>query len=138
MRIGQGIARVGIDQFRTAGRTRLGDRFSPRIGTGSGPTNMAAAGVAPLATLGAVLAVQQADDALARRRRARQRGEQLLDSLEQLHLDLLGGRLTESGLKRLQKLAAEQRERSSDPVLDATLDEIELRAAVELAKLERR
>jgi hypothetical protein len=38
----------------------------------------------------------------------------------------------------LSRLVKEGRDRADDPRLDSLLDEIDLRAAVELAKLERR
>lgn len=48
------------------------------------------------------------------------------------------GTLPRERLDRLTRLLAERRGEIDDPRLAALIDEIELRAAVELAKLERR
>jgi hypothetical protein len=93
----------------------------------------AATGVAALASLDAVLALQGLPDAAERRRRAVRHGHALLDGLEALRLALLDGSLSSATLRQL----AERREPLGEPRLDAVLAEIELRAAVEVAKLER-
>jgi hypothetical protein len=61
----------------------------------------------------------------------------LLDRLDELRLGLLGGRLSMAALERLTLLVAENRGKVDDPRLTQILDEIEVRAAVELAKLGR-
>ncbi len=95
----------------------------------------AAAGTAGAAPLDSLLALQEVPDALVSRARAKHRGEELLDQLEQVRLGLLAGRLSRDRLERLVRLAAEQQELRDDPRLSEILAEIELRAAVELAKL---
>lgn len=136
MRIGQSFGPAGVGPRRgIAGRA--GDTgFAERIG-GRAAGGAAAAGLAPLTSLGAVLALQEVDDPLAGRRRARERGDRLLDTLEEVRLALLDGRLPAAKLQALRQLATAQRGRADDPKLEAVLDEIELRTAVELAKLER-
>lgn len=62
----------------------------------------------------------------------------MLDVLEELRSAMLDGPLSHGQLIDLQKLLAERREPSNDAALEAMIDEIELRAAVELAKIERR
>ena len=138
MRIGQGFGPAGVGLPRGVER-RSGDAgFAERVGArpASGGA-AAAAGLAPLTSLGALLAVQAVDDPLTGRRRARERGERLLDALDELRLALIEGRLPARKLGALQTLVSEQRANADDPQLQAVLDEIELRAAVELAKLER-
>jgi hypothetical protein len=138
MRIGQSYGPAGIGLPRGVDR-RSGDAgFAERIGgrPASGPAG-AAAGLAPLTSLGAILAVQAVEDPLAGRRRARQRGEQLLDALDELRIALIDGRVPAAKLGALRQLVSEQRGRADDPAMQAVLDEIELRTAVELAKLER-
>ena len=61
----------------------------------------------------------------------------LLDELDQLRLDLLTGTLPRARLERLAALSAAQRERIDDPRLAQIIEEIELRVAVELAKLDQ-
>lgn len=84
-----------------------------------------------------LLSLQEVGDALGGRRRAMARGEKLLNSLEALRLALLGGGLPRAQLMALANLAHDHAPRVDDPRLAEILSEIELRAAVELAKLER-
>ena len=97
----------------------------------------AASGGASLGQVDSLLALQEVSDSLTVDGRARKRGEDLLDELEKLRLGLLAGTMPREQLVRLNRLLAEQREQVADPRLAAIVAEIELRAAVELAKLER-
>ena len=81
----------------------------------------------------AMLALQAAEDPLAGRRKQVRRGRSVLDALDALKVDLLSGRLSDGHLNQLMALIGQARERS-DPGLDMLLDDIELRARVELAK----
>lgn len=83
------------------------------------------------------LFMQEVSDEQVSRQRAYQQGKQTIQVLEQLHRDLLMGVVPEATLSRLQTTIDRQRETFTDPRLKEMLDEIELRAAVELAKLER-
>ncbi len=88
---------------------------------------------APLQSVDALLALQSVDDVLTGRRKAMKRGNDVLDTLEDLKLDLLAGTIEPAKLRRLLRLV-EDRTPSGDAPLDSVLDEIELRAKVELAK----
>jgi hypothetical protein len=106
-----------------------GDDGGPGAVTGTGPTG----GIESL------LALQQVDsDGRAPNRRARQRGENLLSGLEKLRDNLLTGGIAPQTLHNLQQQLAQQREQIMDPRLHEIIDEIDLRAAVELAKWQRR
>jgi hypothetical protein len=99
----------------------------------------AAAPPAPPTTVGTVsglLTVQEVPDELGRRRRAVRRGDAMLDRLDELRLGLLTGRLPRQRLDELAHLARTARETVDDPRLALVLDEIDLRVAVELAKLD--
>jgi hypothetical protein len=50
---------------------------------------------------------------------------------------LLMGAIPQSKLSQLSRLARDQRDGTLDPALSAILDDIEVRAEVELAKLEQ-
>lgn len=95
-------------------------------------------GVSAVSTLDALIALQEVDEPLGRRRRAVKRASRLLDELDRLKLGLLADELSEADLHSLAEAVKEQREATSDPALEAVLDQIEARAAVELAKLEAR
>ncbi len=114
--------------------------FAPatRSDSAAGPTR--ASGPAPLTSLAGVLAAQQVEaveDVAERRRRALRRAERLLDLLDELRRGLLEGRLSAGLGVRLQAVLQEARAAVEDPKLEAVLQEVELRAAVEAAKLER-
>ncbi len=96
------------------------------------------AGTAPAGALDALLAVQQAaDDGEGNRRQAGARAHDLLDRLDELRRFILAGRVPRHHLEALAQAAATARPQVSDPRLGEVLDEIDLRAQVELAKLAR-
>ncbi len=104
----------------------------------AGEAESAAPGAAPaVAPTDALLSLQEVPDAVARNARARRHGEDLLDRLDELRLNLLLGRLSPGRIEALARAVAAQRDQASDPRLAEILEEIELRAAVELAKLGR-
>jgi len=90
--------------------------------------------------IAALLVTQGVGDALEReaRRRLVQYGEDLLDRLEELRHGLLMGAIPKEKLIALAQMVRSRRDTISDPNLTAVLDEIELRAEVELAKLSPR
>lgn len=105
-----------------------------------GTESEAAAAVSGLNGLLSIQEVGAADDATSgrqRRTRLMQRGEDLLDRLEEVRLGLLLGAIPKDRLLDLARMVRERREQGQDRQLDALLDEIELRAEVELAKLAR-
>lgn len=104
----------------------------------SPPTNAnAPAAAASLAGLDAVLLLQaESETPQERRRRSAKRGQDLLDGLDRLKAALLGGRVAPQELRAIAGRLAERSGSSGDPRLDTIMAEIELRAAVELAKLE--
>ena len=105
----------------------------------AGPSRPAAgtAPAVPLAGLDAILTLQGSEDApQERRRRCLKRGHDLLDGLDRLKAAILGGRVATHELQAIAGRLAERADASGDPRLDGLVAEIELRAAVELAKLE--
>ncbi len=118
----------------SAGAPGFEPLMTPSAAGASGVT--AAGGVAGVSSLGALLALQEVGGPLERRRRAVGRAGKILEALEDLKLDLLEGRLSPHALETLTRSVREQRSLTDDPRLEGVLDEIETRAAVELAKLE--
>ena len=82
-----------------------------------------------------LLALQEVADAHGGRRRAVARGQNLLDRLDELRLAMLTGVVPRADLMALARLSRESVPFIDDPRLAEILAEIELRAAVELAKL---
>jgi hypothetical protein len=103
----------------------------------SGPAGVTtAAGVAHVSSLDALMALQEVGGPLERRRRAVRRADTILDALEDLKIELLEGALNPRILESLTRAVREQRALTDDPKLEDLLDQVETRAAVELAKLE--
>ena len=97
------------------------------------------AGTPALGDLASLLALQGVpveDDRREKRRKAVHRGLDLLDVLEGVKLDLLAGGVPSDRLERLVHLLGLRRP-SGDDGLDALIDDVELRARVELAKFGR-
>ena len=92
--------------------------------------------VAPIGGGLGLLGLQEVSEDEVKKRKAVKKGRFTLDALSQLRDAMLMGSLPLSTLRNLEKLVAEERGTTTDPVLNAILDDIELRAAVELAKLE--
>jgi len=84
-----------------------------------------------------LLALQEVGDAQTGRRRAIARGQRLLDHLDELRLAMLTGVVSRTELMTLARLSRENAPLVEDPKLAEILAEIELRAAVELAKLDQ-
>lgn len=94
------------------------------------------AGPGPIAALDAILTLQGMDDSTDGRSKGLKHGEQLLDMLDQVRDGLLAGGIPRITLNRLANAVTRRHESFVDPRLQGVLDEIELRAHVELAKLE--
>jgi Mrp family chromosome partitioning ATPase len=84
----------------------------------------------------ALLALQDVGGPTERKRRAVSRAGRLLDVLDEVKVGLLDGDLSTHQLDRLRRALRDERALTDDPKLEAVLEEIEVRAAVEMAKLE--
>lgn len=91
---------------------------------------------APPPALSSILALQEISDDELNRTKAIKRGKEALDTLDQLRLDLLAGRLPLARLRQMEKFVKENKSNELDADLRVTLEEIELRVTVELAKIE--
>ena len=86
----------------------------------------------------ALLSVQEVGDPVAdRRRRSLLQGHDVLDRLDELRHGLLTGTFPADKLDDLLRVVRIQHDRAVDPQLRDVLQEIEVRASVELAKLGR-
>jgi hypothetical protein len=95
-----------------------------------------ALGVGGIASVDALLALQEVDGPGERRRRAVRRAGRILDVLDEMRLALLDGRADPATAQKLAQAVREERLAVEDPRLSGVLDEIETRARVELAKVE--
>ena len=120
---------------RRSGRTAAGgERCFARALAGTPEPAPSPAGAGPVHALNALLAVQEVGDSTDGRARARRRAESLLDRLEDLRLAIMLGEVPLDHLERLAGQLAQRQETVNDPKLAQIINEIEIRAAVELAK----
>lgn len=94
------------------------------------------AGPGPIAALDSILMLQGMDDTTQGKSKAMAHGEQLLDLLDSVRDGLLAGGIPRATLNKLAAAVTRRHEAFADPKLQDVLDQIELRAHVELAKLE--
>ncbi|MEE2567048.1 flagellar assembly protein FliX [Hyphobacterium marinum] len=113
------------------------DGFS--VGSASGQRAAAPAagtsGASGVSSVDAILALQSVGDFKEAKKQATGRALSMLDVLDDLKLALLEGGIPQSRLVALMDLLRSRREATNEPGLEAALDEVEVRAAVELAKL---
>jgi len=97
-----------------------------------------ASAMGAVSTLDALLTLQEAAGPLERRRKAVRRATDILDALDDLKLNLLDEDAPDvhAVLGRLQRSVREARSETDDPGLEDVLEQVEVRAAVELAKRE--
>jgi hypothetical protein len=129
-----GVGASGAPRAKASG----GSGFSlPSVGGASGAGGVSqTAAASGVGSLDALLALQAVGDPLERKRRAVKRADRILDVLGEMKLALLDGDLSPGALQQLTQAVREQREATDDPRLEGILNEIETRAAVELAKFQ--
>ena len=133
-----GSVRPSTPVKRTGKTGKSGDaKFSEALDQVGGRVG-GVSGAAPAQAIDALLAIQEVDDAVDGRSRKGQRwGESILDKLEELRIGLIGGVIPPNDLEAITQMLREGRGEVEDPELDQVLDEIELRARVEIAKFRR-
>ena len=89
----------------------------------------------PVKSLDALLSLQEVPDATSGRSAGLRRGTDLLDRLDEIRMGLLVGSIPSDRLGNLLRMVRGRRDAAMDSKLSAILDDIELRAMVELAKL---
>jgi hypothetical protein len=127
-----------IEANRTSGSRSRGSSpsgFAPIVPEETKPLSQVAS-AASLSGVDALLALQGVASPAGERQKAVRRGRDMLDALDEIRCGLLEGAVNESTLRRLSTLANTQREDFVDPGLSQVLDDIDLRARVELAKLQ--
>lgn len=94
----------------------------------------AASSASALGSVSGIYGIQEVDDALARAAKGKLRATDILDRLEDLRLEILNGTLSADKLRQLSHVVNMRRPEVTDPRLGEILDEIDLRAQIELAK----
>ena len=106
----------------------------------STPSAGAPSGASALFSVGSVLAIQETPDATEEtaKNNLRRFGNDVLDHLDDLRIGILEGSVSKERLTDLARMLREKREQTDDPRLNSVINEIELRAEVEIAKLTRK
>ncbi len=126
------------DQTRKKDKASSGDgSFGKMVGTDETQEASGAGASQSIASIDTLLALQGADDPAQRaaRKRMRHRADTLLSELDRIKMGLLNGTLTVGHVIDIADVVASHREKIMDPQLTAILDEIDLRAQIELAKM---
>lgn len=112
-----------------------GANFSQYVHGGAGGTAESQT-TQSIAQLDALLAAQEVEDPTQKSSRKRNilRADTILDKLENVRLKMLGGDLTLGHMIDVADVVASHREKVDDPALTAIMDEVDLRAQVEIAK----
>lgn len=132
-----GPGRVGSTQKARGSKSasKTGKKFSvPEDAAETVPTSNVAS-ASPITSIDAILALQGVDDSASGNKKALTKGQDLLDRLDEIRHGLLLGSIPVDRLKRLQETLNSIEVSATDPKLAEIVKEIEVRAAVELAKL---
>jgi len=110
--------------------------FGEYMAAGGTKAPSAPASTSAIARVDALLAAQAVEDPTERaaKHRMRARGDGILAELDKLKLALLTGNLTLGHVIDIADVVASHREKIADPKLSAILDDIDLRAQIEIAK----
>jgi hypothetical protein len=121
-----------------AGEASFGDFLSEAEAPEETSAPAAAFPVAEMTGVSPLLALQEVSEEEGRRQHSLQQGRQSLDMLDALRRDMLMGASNPATLARLKHQAEQIRTHAApDPRLQEIMNDIELRLAVEAAKLER-
>lgn len=118
------------------GNARTGDGFASLLAADAAAESGHAAPAPASVASSALLAIQEVSDEQPRpqRRKPAAAAASILDRLDRLRLALLSGTLDRTTLEQLKAATRLEIDQASDPAIAEILGEIELRAAVELAK----
>lgn len=127
----------GSGSVRRAGKTdgSSGASFAKQL-VGETSAAQGVTGASSVFGVTSVLALQEVDDATARESRGKMRAQDMLDIMEEIRHGLLAGALPAQKLVDLSRVVQSRKVQVDDPKLAEILDEIDLRAQVELAKLQ--
>ena len=109
--------------------------FGKQISTGEAAPSTGVSGSAPITHVDALWAIQEAPDSTDGRSKGLMRADEMLDLLEEIRKGILLGAISMPKLRNLADMARNQKNNTQDEKLNAILEDIELRAEVELAKL---
>lgn len=133
---GPGSVRTNGPRRRNASDGASGAGFASHLDTPSQAAAPSISEASQIASVGALIALQAGDDgARGASGKEVERAEDLLDRLDQIRVGLLTGSMSRGTLNSIVARLEQRRREGVEPRLMGLIDEIELRAKVELAKL---
>ena len=116
-----------------------GESFADYLKTGSTSQTDNLQHTAAMTSADAIFAAQMVNDEEERQKRNKlfKKGNELLDSLEDIRQSLLVGEIDKDKLINISRMVKQKDIETNDPKLQEIIQEIELRVEVELAKLTR-
>lgn len=134
----EGPNRAGsTDKSKKKDGASASDGSFGRMVAGGAQESGGAASTQSIARVDSLLSIQAVEDPAQKsaRNRMKNRANNILDELERLRRGLLAGSLTVGQVIDIADVVAGHREKIMDPALTAILDEIDMRAQIELAKI---
>lgn len=139
MKVGKTSSTGSVSSTRKSSKAQSVDSdFSSFLEGTESSSAAAVGGPSSVSGIESLLAAQSVGDALqdsGKKRKAAAHANDILDKLEDLRVAILTGAIPKHKLIELAQTLRERREMGLDEELNQILDEIELRAEVELAKL---
>ena len=133
-----GSAKPAAKSKKKEGASATGGGFSSHLSkaTGAHDGSVELTETMSVASMDSILSLQEVGNSTEEenRRALYQRGEDILDRLGEIQREILSGAISVDRLQNLAHLLRARRQTGDDPQLQAVMDEIELRAEVEIAK----
>ena len=115
--------------------SKTGAKFSIPSDASQVSTSSNVSSSAPIASVDAIVALQSVEDSVSGNKKAVTLGHDLIERLEEIRHGLLIGSIPVERLKQLSTTLSQMDVKAEDPRLAEIIGDIEVRAAVELAKL---
>ncbi len=133
---GTGSVRTNAPRRKNGSDGAAGGDFASHMGGTRQSAGPSVSGMSQVGSVAALIALQSTGEATqSPEAQEMDRADDLLDRLDQIRVGLLTGSMSRGVLTSIIHRLEERRRDGVDPRLVALIDEIELRAKVELAKL---
>lgn len=133
---GPGSVRTNAPRRKSGADGATGGDFASHMGGVEKSATSSVSGATQIGSVEALIALQSSGDATqSANKQETDRAEDLLDRLDQVRVGILTGGMSRGNLTSIINRLDERRREGVDPRLSALIDEVELRAKVELAKL---
>lgn len=119
-------------------KSSVGESFKDSLGTQETSLPNEVVALSNVAQTSGLLSIQEYPTLTPEDKKQIVRSEHILDRLDALQVALVTGQVSKDTLDQLSEALSHEWSPTLDPTLQSLLEEIEIRGAVELAKLEQR